>query len=308
MKKFISIILFAFWCLLGFSQSNIRINNYWENTYYINPASMYSDYQFVASGAARKQWMGFPGAPETQYLTFAARIFTNKTQSNPMGQLGVKIYHDIIGYTEFINISPSYSYSARLNTKSLLNMGVSYKIQSVTYDIAKATLQSDGDPIMGGVETKWSDHNADVGVEFVGNALLVGASVQNLMSLFIKDKYLQTNSNFLYGMYRADIDDYFNLLLGVCAINNKNIYQGEFNVSGILKAKKLPVMQLGVLYRTKKETGVLFGVDLSENVRLACSYDYHFGDISHGSYGTPEVLLIWKFNKLKDCDCEELFK
>lgn len=315
MKKLISFILFSVWYLVGFSQSNIRLNNYWENTYYINPASIYSEYQFVASVAARKQWMGFPGAPETEYLTFAARLFTNKTQNNQVGQFGLKAYHDIIGYTEFINVSPSFSRSVRLSTKWLMNFGVAYKIQSISYDKSKITLQSDdyftpdSDPVIDAFNDRWIEHNADIGVEFVGNSRLIGISIQNLMSVFNKDtRSLQTNSNFLYGMYRLEIDDYFNVLLGACAIKNNNVYQGEFNVSGILKTRKLPVMQLGVFYRTKKETGILFGVDLNKAVRLAISYDYHIGDISHNSYGTPEVLLIWKFGRLRDCDCEELFK
>jgi len=301
--------------LFGFSQSNIRLNNYWENTYYINPASIYSEYQFVASAAARKQWIGFPGAPETEYLTFAARVFTNKTQNNQVGQFGLKAYHDIIGYTEFINVSPSFSFSVKWDTKLLINFGAAYKIQSITYDKSKITLQSDDylkpeiDPVVHELNGRWITHNADIGVEFVGNSRLAGVSVQNLMSLFNKDTTkLQTNSNFIYVMQRIEIDDYFNVLLGACAINNKNLFQGEFSVSGILKARKLPVMQLGVFYRTKKETGVLFGVDISSALRLAISYDYHIGDISHNSFGTPEVMLIWKFGRLRDCDCEELFK
>ncbi len=301
--------------LVGFSQSNIRLNNYWENTYYINPASIYSEYQFVASAAARKQWIGFPGAPETEYLTFAARVFTNKTQSNQVGQFGLKAFHDIIGYTDFINVSPSFSFSVRLNQKWLLNLGAAYKIQSVYYDRTKITLQSDdypspeSDPVVEALTDRLIEHNTDIGIEFVGNSRLVGVSVQNLMSIFYKDTtHLQTNCNFIYGMYNIEIDDYFNVMLGACAINNKNLFQGEFTVSGILKARKQPVMQLGVFYRTKKETGVLFGVDLPGTVRLAFSYDYHIGDISHGSFGTPEILLIWKFGRLQDCECEELFK
>jgi len=308
MKNNVSLILFNLLCLIGFSQSNIRLNNYWDNTYYINPASIYSEYQFVASGAARKQWIGFPGAPETEYLTFAARIYTNTAQSNQIGQIGLKVYHDKIGYTEFLNISPSYSFSFRLNTNWLMNLGAAYKIQSTTYDLTKATIESGGDPVITGIETKWSDHNADLGVEFVGNSLLFGAAIQNLMSLFINENSLQTNSNLLYGMYRREIDKSFNLLLGICAIQNENLLQGEFNVSGILKAKKLPVIQLGVLYRTKKEIGALLGVDLNKSVRLAISYDYHIGDISNGSFGTPEILLVWKFGKINDCECEDLFK
>jgi len=291
-----------------FSQSNIRLNNYWENTYYINPASIYSEYQFVASGAYRKQWIGFKGAPETEYLTFAARLYTNGTQNNQIGQIGVKVYHDIIGYTEFVNISPSFSRSVRLNTKWLMNLGFAYKIQYISFDFTKATFESEKEDLLIFTdETIWSDSDFDVGVEFVSNSFLLGAAIQNLRT-FWNDNLLQTNSNFVYGMYRRECDNNFDLLLGACFIKNENVYQGEFTASGIIKTQKLPVFQIGLYYRTQKEIGALFGLDLCNAWRLAVSYDYHVKDKSHGSFGTPEVLLICKFGKIKDCECEDFIK
>jgi len=314
MKNFTLLILLNLLCLAVFSQSNIRLNNYWENTYYINPASIYSEYQFVASSAFRRQWIGFPGspdfpgAPKTEYLTFAARLYTNATQNDQIGQIGVKVYHDIIGYTEFISISPSASRSFRLNTKWLMNLGFAYKIQYISFDFTKATFESEKEDLLIFTdETIWSDSDFDVGVEFVSNSFLLGAAIQNLRT-FWNDNLLQTNSNFVYGMYRRECDNNFDLLLGACFIKNENVYQGEFTASGIIKTQKLPVFQLGAFYRTKKEFGALMGIDLNEQVRFAFSYDYHVGDISHSSFGTPEVMLIWKFSKIKDCECEDFFK
>lgn len=308
MKNIFFLILFSIPCLNGFAQSNIRVNNYWENTYYINPASISSEYQYLASGAARKQWMGFPGAPDTEFLTFAARLYTNKTQSNQIGQIGFKIFRDNIGFTDLINISPSYSYSIRRYDNTRVNLGFAYKIQNYRYDMSKSNLEIADDPATYISETKWTGHNVDVGIEYVGTSLVLGVASQNMVSIFKKENDLQTNTNFLYGMYKLEVDRLFNFLFGACAINNKDIFQGEFNVSGILTPNKLPEFQLGIFYRTEKEFGVLFGVDLIKNVRLACSYDYHIGGISHGTYGTPEIMLVWKIASIKKCDCEDLFK
>ena len=295
-------------CLIGFSQSNIRLNNYWENTYYINPASISSGYQYLASGAARRQWMGFPGAPDTEFLAFVARMYTNKTQDTQIGQIGFKLYHDLIGYTNLTSVSPSYSYSLRMVNNWRVNFGVAYKIQSYFYDTSKATVDVTGDPLIRASEVTWTGHNADVGIELVANSFLLGAVSQNLMSFFSDENNMQTNANLLYGMYRTNLDGFFDMLFGICAIKNETLYQTEFNVSGMLDSRNMPDIQLGILYRTKKEVGVLFGIDLVPTVRLACSYDYHVGDISHSSYGTPEILLTWKFDKLGNCECEDLFK
>ena len=262
----------------------------------------------MASGAARKQWIGFPGAPSTEYFTFASRFYTTKTQETQVGQIGIKVYHDKIGYTTFLNISPSFSYSLRMYNDWRINFGVAYKIQNISYDFSMANTEEERDPTLDGIETKWGGNNADFGIEFISNYVVLGVSSQNLMSLFNSENNLQTNTNFLYGMYKKEIDSFLSLLLGICAIKNENIYQGEINVSGVVRTKNLPVFQLGFFYRTTKEIGALFGVDLSKTVRLAVSYDYHVGDISHSSFGTPEILLLWKFGKLENCDCESLFK
>jgi type IX secretion system PorP/SprF family membrane protein len=308
MKGGLIIILLIFINYTGHSQSNIRLNNYWENTYYINPASISSEYQFVASGAGRKQWLGFPGAPDTEFITFAARLFTNKLQQNQVGQIGIKIYRDNIGFTSLLNVSPSFSYSVPLYNESRLNFGFAYKIQSLYYDMTKSNPEIINDPVTNAIEASWSGHNIDAGIEYVGYSVLIGLASQNMISIINSDEYIQTNTNFLYGMYRQKIDHLFGFLLGASLINNKNLYQAELNASGMLSSRDLPDIQLGFLYRTRKEIGALFGINLSNTVRLAFSYDYHVGDISRSSFGTPEILLIWKFGILKNCECQDLFK
>ncbi len=235
-------------------------------------------------------------------------MFTNNSQKYQIGQIGLKLYRDNIGFTNLINISPSYSYSVKRYDNTRFNLGFAYKIQNYRYDMSKSKLEIIADPATYINESKWTGHNVDIGVEYIGISLVLGAVSQNMVSIFNQDNDLQTNTNFIYGMYKLKVDNVFNFLFGACGINNKNILQGEFNVSGIVKPAEFRDFQLGIFYRTERELGVLFGVDLSNTVRLACSYDYHIGGISHGSYGTPEILLVWKFGPLENCECDDLFK
>jgi type IX secretion system PorP/SprF family membrane protein len=307
MKNTGFLIIFNLIGLIGFSQSNIRLNNYWENTYYINPASVYNEYKFVASVAGRKQWIGFPGAPDTEYFTFAAHI--NNKKNTSISQLGIQIFRDNIGYTQLINISPSYSHLVRFNDNRIrMSLGFAYKVQSLTYDMSRAHTQTPDDPSIYENETRLIAHNVDLGVELVNNLFVIGAASQNLLSLFIKENKLQTNSNFLYGMFKLNIDDYFHLLPGISAIYNENWVQMEFKMSVLMNSKNHIDFQLGVFYRTLNEFGILFSMDLNDSMRLACSYDYDVGGISRSSAGTPELMLIWKFGKIRGCQCSELYK
>ena len=65
MKGLQIIFFFILFSIAGNAQYNIRINNILDNSYYINPAVVNDEYQSVLSIAARKQWIGFPGAPST---------------------------------------------------------------------------------------------------------------------------------------------------------------------------------------------------------------------------------------------------
>jgi len=261
----------------------------------------------VFSGAVRQQWLLFQGAPITGFFTAVGMFNTKK--NTQIGHIGLTIFSDKIGYTSLLNISPSYSYSVRLNKSLLMNMGIAYKVQSFSYDMTKSTLGTADDPAIYSNETKWRNQNADMGVEFVGRSILIGASSQNLFSLFNQDNSSQSNSNFLYVMKKYKLDNSFYLQSGICAIQNKELSQLELNVSTFFNTNNHPdLIQFGIIYRTRNEIGVLFGMDLGNSVRLAYDYDYNFSGIRYSSIGSHEIMLTWKFGKLPDCKCRELYK
>jgi type IX secretion system PorP/SprF family membrane protein len=304
MRRLYFSIIFTLVYMTGFSQSNIRLNNFWENTYFINPASIYSDYNFMVSAAGRNQWMQFPGAPKTGYFTGAA--FSEKWNT----QIGIKAFRDIIGYTSLNNLSLSYTYSVVLDKNHKLNLGLSGNVQDVYYNMSNASTETIGDPAIYNNLSKESNFNADVGAELVGKAFLIGASSQNIASLFSTENKLQTNSNFLYVMYKMKSQIPIHINYGVCFIQNEKLSQFEFNVSSYFSLNNHPdLFLLGLLYRTKNEMAALFSIDIGKSVRFAYSYDFFIGDISRSSIGSQEIMLFWKFGKIPTCTtCTKLYK
>ena len=69
MNRLLFFILLICTFQLTSGQSNTRMNNYWDNTYYINPAAVNSKYATVVSVVARKQWFGVDGAPTTFFAS-----------------------------------------------------------------------------------------------------------------------------------------------------------------------------------------------------------------------------------------------
>jgi len=296
MKNILILILLTVLIQPVDSQSNVRLNNFWENTYYINPASINDEYQTVFSMSARKQWINFPGAPSTLFATAVTNLDKIHTQ------FGVKTYVDKIGYTSTSNLSLSYAYTVTLNADLLMNLGLSANYQSLSYNASEANLTTDGDPAVYKNLVNTNNYNADLGIEFAYRTLIMGASAQNLFSLFHPKNSLQSNTNFLYAMYRNYESKLINLGYGICAIKSSSLYQLELNFSTYFRISPDPnYLQLGIFYRTRKEMGAIVGIDLTNSMHLSYSYDFNVSGISRSSIGTQELMLIFKLHKYPDC-------
>ena len=289
MKKAIHILLFSLFSLSVVAQSNIRLNNFLENTYYINPASIDDESSSVYSTVARKQWFGFPGAPATYFASGTKYVDKLKTQ------FGFKVFDDKIGFTNTFNIALSYAYSVRLNSEWYLHLGLNASFQNLSYDLTEVNSTIVDDPSITSTLLKVSNFNSDLGTQLTNRSLTIGLSSQNFFSLFFDENKLQTNTNFLYAKYRKRTDDPINLQIGVTGIQYNNILQMEFNLTTYLKYYRQPdLFQVGLFYRTRSEMGALLGLNLGQSLHLWYSFDFDVAGISRNSVGTHEIMLVYK--------------
>lgn len=302
MKRFIFIAAFNLLSLLLIAQSNIRLNNYWGNAHYINPATVYDKYQAVFSMAARKQWIGVSGSP----MTFFASASTYLDDFNT--QLGLIAVQDKIGYTSITNLDFTYAYALKLQRDWQLHFGLGINYQSLNYDVSQVSLSSNYDPQAYQNLISEDNFNSDIGIEVTNKSFRLGASSQNIFSIFSTDRKYQTNTNFLYGRYRQNSNDILNIGFGVCGIQYSNMYQAEFNLTGYFKVNQkngltdIPdLFDVGLFYRTGSETGVILGFDLTPSIHLSYSYDYNLGGIRHSSIGTNELMITYNLEKKQVC-------
>jgi type IX secretion system PorP/SprF family membrane protein len=302
MKKLYLIFFFQLWCYQLFSQSNVRVTNFWKNPQYLNPATVYDKYLAVFNMAARKQWLGFPGAP----ITFFASGTTYLQDLNT--QLGLIVIQDKIGYTSTSNINLSYAYAIFLEQYWQVHLGLRGNFQLLSYDPSKINVLTNDDPEIFQQLKSESSFNAAIGVELTNKSLKIGAASQNIFSLFTPQNPLQINTNFIYARYRQMTKDVINFGYGICGIQYANIFQLEFNSTAYFKLKKNngltdkpDVFDIGVFYRTRSEIGLVFGFDITESLHLSYSYDYHLGDIRRSSIGTNEIMITYNFYKKPVC-------
>ena len=296
MRKFFVFIIFSLFVSLLFSQSSVRLSNDWTNTYIINPGSINDQYLSELNMAYRKQWVGFRGAPTTLFASGTLYLEDMHTQ------FGLKVMQDKIGFTSTTNAALTYGYSMMVNADWKLDMGLGLSYQSLAYDISKVSSPTPSDPIVLTKLLSQNFINSDLGAEFGNASWRFGVASQNVFSIFSQSKILFPNTNFLYGMYRTNNPDFFNVGYGICEVQYSNVYQTEFNLTGYFKAApETTPFQIGLIYRTWSEVGALFGFNLNHNLRVSYNYDYNFNGLSKTSMGSHEVMITYRFDKNTGC-------
>ncbi len=302
MKKATLITVFSFVSLLMIAQSNIRLNNYWGNTYYINPASIYDKYQGVLSMAARKQWVGVEGSPMTFFASASTYIENINTQ------VGLIAVQDKIGYSSVTNIDFTYAYAIKMKHDWQLHLGLGVNYQNLSYNVSKVNLSDNFDSHAYENLLAEGNFNSDIGVELTNKTFKIGASSMNLFSVFSTNHSYQTNTNFIYTKYRQMSNNPIDVGLGICGIQYSNMYQAEFNLTGYFKVGKrsglseIPdLFNVGLFYRTGSEIGFILGLDLTEAVHLSYSYDYNVSSINRNSIGTNELMITYNITRRKTC-------
>ena len=298
MKKAVYIFFFSMIAYWVDAQSNVRLVNYWDNTFYINPAAIDEKNLMDISMAVRKQWIGFAGSPTTVFV--AGAIYNEDLYT----QFGLKAVQDQIGYTSSTNIDFTYAYSLTMNNNWKLNLGLAASYQSLAYDISKISFPTNEEASIYSRLATQDNFNAQIGAELINHNWRFGLPGQNIFSLFsnsITNK-VYNNTNFLYGMYRDYSHEFMNLGYGLCAIQYGNTIQMEMNINSYFKlSNSNNPFQIGFFYRTWSEMGFLLGVNLSKNLKVSYTYDYDMGGISQSSFGSHELMISYSFDKVWKC-------
>ena len=295
-----TIICLCFLCWgNAFSQSNIRISNFWENPYTLNPAAINNRDLAEFSLTGRKQWVNVEGAPSTFLATATTYLERFHTQ------LGLKIIQDNIGFTSDSHYHLSYGYDVKLNDDWHMGLGLSGSYDRFSYDVSKLNLEESSDPnaYQSLMDEKY--YNADFGVEFKSNSYRIGAVSQRLFSGAASS--YQPNTNIFYLKYRNFRPDPVNWGFGVAGFQYARLYQMEFSVQSYFSAFRLAEQSdqfhISAFYRTPGEVGAIFGINLTRSLYVSYGYDWNNSAIGYRSRGTHELMLIYRIPNDKRCNC-----
>lgn len=298
-----------------FGQSMPETAFYWENPYYINPASVNFDYAGYFTLGGRKQWTGIKGSPATYFATGAFYAEDYRTQG------GIKILKDKIGYIGNLDISLSYAYTLPVQRNSRLNFGISGSYQHQSVDRDEILFIEGNDPTLVYENLRNSNKwNASVGMEYsYARQIKVGIACQNLLSFLHETDNMFEGTNFFYGRYRTrylgrpleagryrtlSIPRSFDVEAGLCVKQ----YQKHLQVDGMLslyinRETQEEKFQLSLFGRSTGEIGALVGLKLMSELKILCTYDYNFNALQNLSRGSFEVMLSFPIHRNRMGNC-----
>ena len=287
--SFILLVIQSFLCTRA--QVSPQLINFWDNSYFINPASAHPQSLMEMSFSNRMQWIGINGAPKTMRAT--ASYYNDYFNS----QLGVRFVNDKIGYSSSMEASLSYSYIIR-GDYSRFVFGLAGSYLHYGFDPTKVNVFDQSDPYALMAYENNERLNADFGIEYANDYLRVGFSSNKLFDVFSrKDKLLWNNNhNYLYVLYRGQSDRLLNIGYGVALINAGPLFQFEANVNSFIRFDEFMKhpFQLGVTYRTGNHIGTMAGIYITERFKILYSYEINHSAFGLNSGGTHELIVRFR--------------
>ena len=294
-------ILILFVLLLGgiqaMAQQIPHYSQFWFNDFGTNPAFAGTKPYYQAKSNNRYQWVGVNDAPKTFMLSAYG-----PERNKDMGY-GVQLFSDVTGPTSRLGFYGTYAYNLRVKDDIRLSMGISVGLLQYKIDGSQIVLHDAADPSLG--EEVYAEFvpDADFGVLMYGknwNAGLVAKQLFNYKINFDDVNTLGMNTLkthfFMHGAYRYDInDDWAVEPFALLKFMYPAPLQADLGVRGIWKK----MAWMGLSWRSSDAVSIMIGYEYEEQISFGYSYDITTSNLSSASSGTHEIMIGFKFSKIK---------
>lgn len=304
------------------AQQRPHYTQYLLNNYIVNPALTGIENYTDVKLSHRNQWVGFPGAPQTFYLTAHAPIGkkdfrTTPTSfsipgNNPRGKqywqeyTAAEAHHGIGGSlvnykTGYINRSfatLSYAYHVGLSPKINLSAGFAGGISTISIDASKVELANSFDPAVNTStsELKKIKPELNAGLFLYSNTFFAGVSAQQIipqrMELVTDNLYKSTLIPHLFATagfrFLAGEDINITPSIMIRYITGMPVFY-DFTV----KAQYHDRFWIGGNMRRREGFAAITGFNVTNILNLSYSYDINNSKylLQYMQRGTHEIVL-----------------
>ena len=308
-RQFASI--FVFLCLMpaikALAQADISMATHWYNRANYNPASISRTEYIYFFTDIRQQWIGVDGAP--QVINMQASQYIHSMHS----AFGISLVGDKIGATRAYNPMLTYAYRISNDRDWSFAMGLSAGLFLRSVDGSLFEAQTTSDPSIQYDMEKITRPDANVGFEYQSNHFIVSLSSTHLFSVNKSDS-LFLNTTHQYGalIYKNSNPELFNYHIGLHVVNRHNliVYEGNASIrfksqTGLVSGPR-EIFDIGFTYRSTKQMTFLFGLNITQNLKVGYAYDQSVNSDSYQN-GTHEVMLEYRIPSKASsthCQCE----
>lgn len=280
----------------SFGQQDATFTHYGFNTLAVNPAYAGSRDVITITGLMRNQWVGFPGAPRTQTITFHSPVFTDAIG------IGLSVLNDKIGTLQSTSITADLSYRLALNEDIRLAFGLKGGANLQQSKGSSLDNIDEGDASFQNLSGKASP-NLGAGFYLSHQNWYLGGSAPKLFERQIKDD--------LTGLVQLEERRSYHIIAGgmiplkdflaLKPSTNIKMTKGDplaldLTALFIIKEK----LELGLMGRTGKTAGALIGFNFSSQFRVGYSYDWSMSnDQTVNKGGSHELIVRYDIVNLK---------
>ncbi len=295
MKKHVLFFLGLTSIFGSFGQQDEQSSLYMQNPLYYNPAYAGSRQSISLVSLARFQWVGFDGAPMSQWFSVHSPVAGDR-----LG-IGGHFVNDNIGSRNRTAGYLTLSANVQLNKKRhRLALGVSGGADFMSFDFSNLNVTDPNDPYFGQRFTS-TKPNLGAGIYYYGDRHFVGISSPRLIEAKLDDaNTLISTINQRHFFFTAGgiipLNSVVQLRPSTMIKYTPNApLTMDFNASFLFYEK----WWFGAMYRFHESVGVNALFRIKDKFQLGYGYDFAINQIRTYQQGTHEILLTYDFNYKK---------
>jgi type IX secretion system PorP/SprF family membrane protein len=284
MKKILFIII-GFISVNLNAQQDAQSSMYFFNPLNYNPAYAGSRGTLNLTGVHRSQWIGWDGAPTTQFLSIHAPV-----AQKHIG-IGGNLSYDRIGSRSNFNAMANFAYHLQLNSKDLrLSLGASAGLNSNQYNFNSLIVTDQTDPAYLNANKSLAP-NFGVGAYLYSKKGYLGFSVPKLLQKSIdnntSNSILQRHY-FLTAGYVFNVKSIFDLKPSLLVKYTQNApVTVDFNLSAHFYKK----FWVGGMFRFKESIGFNASYQINDKFMLGYAFDFPFNNLNYRNFGSHEFVI-----------------
>ncbi|MFH1004018.1 MAG: type IX secretion system membrane protein PorP/SprF [Bacteroidota bacterium] len=290
MRKIISVIIFAILTICCYAQQDPQFSQNMFIKLPINPGYAGTSGAICATTAYRTQWVGFPGAPKTFFLSADMPV--------PIiyGGVGLIIMNDKLGNYNFILARGAYSYHKIIGQTGLLGIGIDAGIFQASVADKWIPPQTPIDPRIPDDKVSKLTYDVGFGAYYRTNQLFVGLSFSHLPGgangLKAEDfDYKTARHYYVIAGYDFFLSSTFTLRPSAHVKSDAAITTFDINCNLLWNN----MIWLGASYRLKDAivpmVGFVHNPNQKSTLKIGYSYDIGTSDLKTHHSNTHEILV-----------------